>query len=71
MTNARDTLAFRYHLRLFLSVLVGWVVRCLMNALCAHFYRAATTFSALGQRGRDVLDRVWQGALEAHWGGTS
>jgi hypothetical protein len=33
--------------------------------------RAATTFSALGQRGGEVLDRVWQGALEAHWGGTS
>ena len=33
--------------------------------------RVATTFSVLGQRGADTLDRVWQGALEAHWGGTS
>jgi hypothetical protein len=33
--------------------------------------RAATTFSALGPRGADALERVWQGALAARWGGTS
>jgi hypothetical protein len=33
--------------------------------------RVATTLQVLGQRGADTLDRVWQGALEAHWGGTS
>jgi hypothetical protein len=33
--------------------------------------RTATTLSALGPRGADILERVWQGALEAHWGGTS
>ena len=32
---------------------------------------AASTLQVLGQRGADTLDRVWQGALEAHWGGTS
>ncbi len=33
--------------------------------------RAATTLSALGPRGADVLERVWQGAIEAHWRGAS
>lgn len=33
--------------------------------------RAATTLSALGPRGAEVLDRVWQGALAARWRGTS
>jgi hypothetical protein len=33
--------------------------------------RAATTFSALGPRGADALERVWQGALEARWRGAS
>jgi hypothetical protein len=33
--------------------------------------RAATTLQALGQRDGDVLGRVWQGALAAHWGGAS
>jgi hypothetical protein len=33
--------------------------------------RAAATFSALGPRGADVLERVWQGAPEAQWRGTS
>jgi hypothetical protein len=33
--------------------------------------RAATTLQALGQRGTDVLGRVWQGALVARWGGAS
>jgi hypothetical protein len=33
--------------------------------------RAATTLGALGPRGAAPLERVWQGALEAHWGGAS
>jgi hypothetical protein len=33
--------------------------------------RAATTLRALGPRGADILERVWQGAPEAHWGGAS
>lgn len=33
--------------------------------------RAAMTLAALGQRGGEVLDRVWQGALAARWRGTS
>jgi hypothetical protein len=33
--------------------------------------RAATTLQALGERDADVLGRVWQGALAAHWGGAS
>jgi hypothetical protein len=33
--------------------------------------RAATTLQALGSRGAAVLERVWQGAPEAHWGGAS
>jgi hypothetical protein len=33
--------------------------------------RAAMTLQALGQRGADLLERVWQGALRASWGGTS
>jgi hypothetical protein len=33
--------------------------------------RAAMTLQTLGQRGAEVLERVWQGALVAHWGGTS
>ena len=33
--------------------------------------RGATTLQALGQRGAAGLERVWQGALEAHWGGAS
>jgi hypothetical protein len=33
--------------------------------------RTATTLQALGPRGAAVLERVWQGAPEAHWGGAS
>jgi hypothetical protein len=33
--------------------------------------RTALTLQALGQRGAEVLERVWQGAQAAHWGGTS
>jgi hypothetical protein len=33
--------------------------------------RTATTLQALGPRGPSVLERVWQGASEAHWGGAS
>jgi hypothetical protein len=33
--------------------------------------RVATTLQALGPRGPQALERVWQGALDAHWGGTS
>jgi hypothetical protein len=33
--------------------------------------RMATTLQALGPRGVAVLERVWQGAPEAHWGGAS
>jgi hypothetical protein len=33
--------------------------------------RTATTLRALGPRGAAVLERVWQGAPEAHWGGAS
>jgi len=33
--------------------------------------RAAMTLQALGPRGATTLERVWQGAPEAHWGGTS
>lgn len=33
--------------------------------------RTAMTLQALGPRGPDALERVWQGALAAHWGGTS
>jgi hypothetical protein len=33
--------------------------------------RTATTLRALGPRGAAVLERVWQGALVARWGGTS
>jgi hypothetical protein len=33
--------------------------------------RTATTLRALGSRGAAVLERVWQGASQAHWGGAS
>jgi hypothetical protein len=33
--------------------------------------RAAMMFQALGPRGADALERVWQGALNAHWRGSS
>jgi hypothetical protein len=33
--------------------------------------RTAMTFSALGPRGAGALERVWQGAPEAHWRGAS
>lgn len=33
--------------------------------------RVATALEALGPRGSDRLGRVWQGALEARWRGTS
>jgi hypothetical protein len=33
--------------------------------------RAAMTLKTLGPRGADVLERVWQGAPWAHWGGAS
>jgi hypothetical protein len=33
--------------------------------------RAATTLSAFGPRGVDVLERVFQGALYVHWRGAS
>jgi hypothetical protein len=33
--------------------------------------RTATTLRALGPRGATVLERVWQGAPGAHWGGAS
>jgi hypothetical protein len=33
--------------------------------------RAATTLQALGRRGAAGLGRVWQGALDARWGGAS
>jgi hypothetical protein len=33
--------------------------------------RTAMTLQTLGQRGAEVLERVWQGAQAAHWGGTS
>jgi len=33
--------------------------------------RTATTFGALGPRGAAPLERVWQGAAEAHWRGAS
>jgi hypothetical protein len=33
--------------------------------------RAAMMFEALGHRGADANERVWQGALVAHWRGTS
>jgi hypothetical protein len=33
--------------------------------------RAAMTLQALGQRGAALLERVWQGAFGASWGGTS
>lgn len=33
--------------------------------------RAATTLGVLGPRGASVLERVWQGAVEAHWRGAS
>jgi hypothetical protein len=33
--------------------------------------RAATALQTLGQRGAAALERVWQGAPEAHWGGAS
>lgn len=33
--------------------------------------RVATSLMALGRRGLGVLERVWQGALEARWRGAS
>jgi hypothetical protein len=33
--------------------------------------RTATTLQALGPRGATALERVWQGAIDAHWGGAS
>jgi hypothetical protein len=33
--------------------------------------RTASTLGALGPRGAPPLERVWQGALAAHWGGAS
>jgi hypothetical protein len=33
--------------------------------------RAATMFQALGRRATDAIERVWQGAIEARWRGTS
>lgn len=33
--------------------------------------RAATALQTLGQRGAEALERVWQGAPEAHWRGAS
>lgn len=33
--------------------------------------RTASTLGALGPRGAPPLERVWQGAIEAHWRGAS
>jgi hypothetical protein len=33
--------------------------------------RTAMTLQTLGRRGAGVLERVWQGARQAHWGGPS